>query len=64
MYTNYICVNVCSTVKDEKDRGKKLILKNDNTMYAIENNCIYELERIEHIWNYDPEETVTYHERY
>ena len=60
----YICVNVCSTVKDEKDRGKKLILKNDNTMYAIENNCIYELERIEHIWNYDPEETITYHERY
>ena len=39
-------------------------LKNDNTMYAIENNCIYELERIEHIWNYDPEETITYHERY
>ena len=60
----YICVNVCSTVKDEKDRGKKLILKNDNTMYAIENNCIYELERIEHIWNYDPEETITYQERY
>ena len=60
----YICVNVCSTVKDEKDRGKKLILKNDNTMYAIENNCIYKLERIEHIWNYDPEETITYQERY
>ena len=60
----YICVNVCSTVKDEKDRGKKLILKNDNTMYAIENNCIYELERVEHIWNYDPEETITYQERY
>ena len=60
----YICVNVCSTVKDEKDRGKKLILKNDNTMYAIENNCIYELERVEYVRWYDPEETITYQERY
>ena len=51
-------------MKDEKDRGKKLILKNDNTMYAIENNCIYELERVEYVRWYDPEETITYQERY
>lgn len=60
----YICVKVCNTMKDEKDRGKKLILKNDNTMYAIENNCIYELERVEYVRWYDPEETITYDERY
>ena len=55
----YICVKVCDVMKDEKDRGKKLILKNDNTMYAVENNCIYELERVEHEEGYDPEKTIT-----
>ena len=55
----YICVEVCDVMKDEKDRGKKLILKNDNTMYAVENNCIYELERVEHEEGYDPEKTIT-----
>ena len=55
----YICVEVCDVMMDEKDRGKKLILKNDNTMYAVENNCIYELERVEHEEGYDPEKTIT-----
>ena len=55
----YICVKVCDVMRDEKDRGKKLILKNDNTMYAVENNCIYELERVEHEEGYDPEKTIT-----
>ena len=55
----YICVEVCDVMRDEKDRGKKLILKNDNTMYAVENNCIYELERVEHEEGYDPEKTIT-----
>ena len=55
----YICVKVCDVMMDEKDRGKKLILKNDNTMYAVENNCIYELERVEHEKGYAPEKTIT-----
>ena len=55
----YICVKVCDVMRDEKDRGKKLILKNDNTIYAVENNCIYELERVEHEEGYDPEKTIT-----
>ena len=55
----YICVEVCDVMMDEKDRGKKLILKNDNTIYAVENNCIYELERVEHEEGYDPEKTIT-----
>ena len=55
----YICVEVCDVMMDEKDRGKKLILKNDNMMYAVENNCIYELERVEHEEGYDPEKTIT-----
>ena len=55
----YICVEVCDVMMDEKDRGKKLILKNDNTMYAVENNCIYELERVEHEEGYDPEKMIT-----
>ena len=55
----YICVEVCDVMRDEKDRGKKLILKNDNTMYAVENNCIYELERVEHEKGYDPDKTIT-----
>ena len=60
----YICVKVCNMVRDKKDRGRKLILKNDNTMYAIENNCIYELERIRYVDGYDPTEIISYNYRY
>ena len=60
----YICVKVCNMVRDKKDRGRKLILKNDNTMYAIENNCIYELERIRYVDGYDPMEIISYNYRY
>ena len=60
----YICVKVCNMVRDKKDRGRKLILKNDNTMYAIENNCIYELERIRYVDGYDPTEIISYSYRY
>ena len=55
----YICVKVCDVMRDEKDRGKKLILKNDNTIYSVENNCIYEFERVDHEEGYDPEKTIT-----
>ena len=57
----YICVKVCNMIRDKKDRGRKLILKNDNTMYAIENNCIYELERIRYVDGYDPTEIIPPH---
>ncbi len=60
----YICIKVCNMVRDKKDRGRKLILKNDNTMYAIENNCIYELERIRYVDGYDPMEIISYNYRY
>jgi len=60
----YICIKVCNMVRDKKDQGRKLILKNDNTMYAIENNCIYELERIRYVDGYDPMEIISYNYRY
>lgn len=44
-------------------RGTKFFLKDDNTMYALEDNCIYELKRVEYIEGYDPYDIISYQER-
>jgi hypothetical protein len=44
--------------------GDEFFIKDDNTLYCYDYNCIYELKRIDYIDDYDPEHTLTLHERW
>ena len=44
--------------------GFTIIIKDDNTIYAFDNNCIYKLERVEYIEGYDSNLEPQYQERW
>lgn len=44
--------------------GFNMILKNDNTMYAFDYNCLYKLERVSYIDDYDSNSKPMYNERF
>lgn len=44
--------------------GNEFFIKDNNTMYSYENNCIYKLTRINYSDNYDETSTFSYQERW
>lgn len=44
--------------------GNEFFIKNNDTMYSFENNCIYKLTRINYLDNYDETNTFSYQERW
>lgn len=44
--------------------GDEFFIKDDNTLYCFNYNCIYELKRVNHMDGYDPQSTLSYHERW
>ena len=62
----YIGVQIVNKPEDSEDvyRGTRFFLKDDNTMYALEDDCIYELKRVEYIEGYDPYDIISYQERW
>ncbi|MDE6743552.1 MAG: hypothetical protein K2J95_06735 [Lachnospiraceae bacterium] len=39
-------------------------IKDDNTLYLFANHCIYEMNRVNYMDDYDPGYTLGYQERY
>ena len=62
----YIGVQIANKPEDTEGvyMGTKFFLKDDNTMYALEDDCIYELKRVEYIEGYDPYDIISYHEKF
>lgn len=58
----YIGVQIANKPEDTEGvyMGTKLLLKGDNTMYALEDDCIYELKRVEYIEGHDPYDIISY----
>lgn len=44
--------------------GNEFFIKDDDTLYCFDYNCIYELKRVSYMDDYDPQYTPTYHERW
>lgn len=44
--------------------GNEFLIKDNNTMYSYDNNCIYKLTRINYLDNYDEKSTFSYQERW
>lgn len=61
----YIGIQIANKPEDTEGvyMGTKFLLKDDNTMYALEDDCIYELKRVEYIEGYDRYDIISYQER-
>ena len=61
----YIGIQIANKPEDTEGvyKGTKFLLKDDSTMYALEDDCIYELKRVEYIEGYDPYDIISYQER-
>lgn len=44
--------------------GNEFFIKDDNTLYCFDYNCIYELKRVSYMDDYDPQSTPGYCERW
>lgn len=44
--------------------GSEFVLKDDNTIYSFDMDCIYELKRVSYIEDYDPYNTISDRERF
>lgn len=44
--------------------GNEFFIKDDNTLYCFDYNCIYELKRVNYLDDYDPQSTPAYQERW
>lgn len=62
----FVWVEIVNIPADEVESpyAIKFFLKDDNTIYVFEKNCIYELKRVSYIKDYDPDEIISYRERF
>lgn len=51
-------------IAGRQDLGSEFFLKDDNTLYCVANNCIYELTRESYMPDYDPYYDTDYQERW